>query len=96
MFNTLILLFCFTGKSDSIWDQYFHTKKIIVANPAVVHLAPKKTRQNFHRGTNIHDDDPSRGFSLVNGDIACDSYNKLDEDINNLIELGVSTWQLLN
>lgn len=96
MFNTFILLFCFIGKSDSIWDQYFHTKKIVVANPAVVHLAPKKTHQNFHRGTNIHDEDPSRGFSLVNGDIACDSYNKLDEDINNLIELGVSTWQLLN
>lgn len=86
--------FCLTGKAPSIWDHYFHTKKIVVANPAVIHAAPKKKYSSFHRGTDIHEKDPTRGFSLVDGDIACDSYNKLDEDIKNLIELGVSTWKL--
>jgi beta-glucosidase/6-phospho-beta-glucosidase/beta-galactosidase len=80
-------------KSSSIWDHYFHTKKIVVANPAVIHGAPEKKHCSFHRGTDIHDKDPTRGFSLVNGDIACDSYNKLDEDINNLIGLGVNTYR---
>ncbi|XP_022169352.1 lactase-phlorizin hydrolase-like [Myzus persicae] len=81
------------GKTPSIWDHYFHTKQIVVANPKVVHSAPKKKYSSFHRGTDIHENDPSRGFSLVDGDIACDSYNKLDEDIKNLCDLGVNTYR---
>ncbi|XP_025206928.1 lactase-phlorizin hydrolase-like [Melanaphis sacchari] len=81
------------NKSPSIWDQYFHSKNIIVSNPSVVTLGPKKKCSNFHKGTDIHSEDPSRGFSIVNGDIACDSYNKLDEDIMNLVELGVNTYR---
>ncbi|XP_060867458.1 lactase/phlorizin hydrolase-like [Metopolophium dirhodum] len=81
------------NKSCSIWDHYFHTKKIMVHNPEVIHLTFEKKHTSFHRGTDIHDKDPTRGFSLVNGDVACDSYNKLDEDIKNLIELGVNTYR---
>ncbi|KAL4121991.1 hypothetical protein QTP88_014406 [Uroleucon formosanum] len=62
-------------KSASIWDHYFHTKKIVVSNPTA------------------KDNDPVAGCSLVNGDVACNSYNKLEEDVNNLIELGVNTYR---
>ncbi|XP_027837389.2 lactase/phlorizin hydrolase-like [Aphis gossypii] len=80
-------------KAPSIWDNYFHKKNIVVSNPAAVKLLPKKKCSNFHRGTDVHTQDPTRGFSVVNGDIACDSYNKLDEDIDNLVELGVNTYR---
>ncbi|KAL4121993.1 hypothetical protein QTP88_014408 [Uroleucon formosanum] len=81
------------NKSASIWDHYFHTKKIVVSNPSAVNLGPQKKHTSFHRGTDIHEKDPARGFSLLNGDVACDSYNKLEEDVNNLIELGVNTYR---
>jgi beta-glucosidase/6-phospho-beta-glucosidase/beta-galactosidase len=81
------------GKAESIWDRYFHTKKLKVANPAVIHMTPRKTLSSFHRGSDIFEHDPSHGFSYINGDIACDSYNKIDEDINNLIELGVDVYR---
>jgi len=55
-------------------------------------MTPRKTLSSFHRGSDIFEHDPSHGFSYINGDIACDSYNKIDEDINNLIELGVSNY----
>ncbi|XP_060850736.1 lactase/phlorizin hydrolase-like [Rhopalosiphum padi] len=81
------------NKAPSIWDEYFHDKKIIVSNPEAVKLAPRKKYSNFHKGTDVLATDPSRGFSIVNGDIACDSYHKLDEDINNLVELGVNIYR---
>ncbi|KAL4121990.1 hypothetical protein QTP88_014405 [Uroleucon formosanum] len=62
-------------KSASIWDHYFHTKKIVVSNPTA------------------KDNDSVCSCSIVSGDVACNSYNKLEEDINNLIELGVNTYR---
>jgi hypothetical protein len=91
-----LILFYFTDKAPSIWDEYFHDKRIVVSNPEAVKLTPRKKTSNFHKGTDVLAIDPSRGFSIVNGDIACDSYNKLDEDINNLVELGVRTSKLLS
>jgi len=81
------------NKAPSIWDQYFHVKNIVVSNPTAVKLAPRKKCSNFYKGTDILAVDSARIFSFVNGDVACDSYNKLDEDINNLVELGVNTYR---
>jgi len=54
----------------------------------------KKKFPVYHKGTDLHALDAIRGYSFVNGDIACDSYNKLDEDIDNLVDLGVRTYNL--
>jgi len=80
-------------KAPSIWDQYFHDKQIIVSNPAAIKLKPRKKCSHFHKGTDVLAEDPARAFSIVNGDVACDSYYKLDEDIKNLVELGVNTYR---
>lgn len=48
-----LILFYFTDKAPSIWDEYFHDKKIIVSNPEAVKLAPRKKYSNFHKGTDV-------------------------------------------
>lgn len=57
------LSFNYSGKSPSIWDQYFHEKE----------------------------DKESNAQVSSNGDIACDSYHLLEEDIKNLVALKVWT-----
>ncbi|XP_026804450.1 lactase-phlorizin hydrolase-like [Rhopalosiphum maidis] len=80
-------------KSPSIWDDYFHTKNLKVTNPTIAKSAPRKKYTNFHRGTDFEPLDETNNMEIINGDIACDSYNKLDEDIKNLVELGVNTYR---
>lgn len=82
------------NKAPSIWDHYFHTKNFLVSNPGSFLTKPQKKKfPIYHKGTDLHALDAIRGYSFVNGDIACDSYNKLDEDIKNLVELGVNTYR---
>lgn len=79
-------LFYFTDKAPSIWDDYLHTKKIKRVNPYL----KKKSYTSFHRGSeNFDKNENDDNLEIVNGDIACDSYNKIDEDVKNLVELGV-------
>lgn len=88
-----LFYFIFAGKAPSIWDDYFHTKQVQVANP-YVNCKPtvvKRRYTSFHRGGDIFDKHQDHCMSIVNGDVACDSYNKVDEDVKNLVELGVRT-----
>uniref|UniRef100_A0A2H8TJA5 Lactase-phlorizin hydrolase n=1 Tax=Melanaphis sacchari TaxID=742174 RepID=A0A2H8TJA5_9HEMI len=80
-------------KSPSIWDHYFHNKKILPKN-AILKLTEEKEKFNdFHKGIVIDQIDLSDPSQFLNGDIACDSYNKLEEDIKNLVDLKVNTYR---
>lgn len=71
------------------------------AAPTNAMASPQKKKKKhviIHRGMDIHDIDVTSvvyfasppKVEYLNGDIACDSIHKIDEDINNLKELGVS------
>lgn len=66
----------------------------MASNPYLV----KKTQLNidYHRGSKYNSENRSKGLSVINGDIACDSYNQVDEDIKNLIDVGVRISNVYN
>lgn len=84
------LSFTCTGKSPSIWDHYFHKK----ANKAFFERVFNAIKENniglIHKRVNFNDlNHLNINEEISNGDIACDSYNLLDEDIKNLVDLKV-------
>lgn len=84
------LSFDCADKSPSIWDQYFHEKAKKAHYSKSLDFIRKKNFEAFHKQLNLCFTNPSSdNDSDINGDVACDSYNLLDEDIKNLIDLNV-------
>ncbi|XP_025409578.1 lactase-phlorizin hydrolase-like [Sipha flava] len=79
------------GKSPNIWDDYFHNKITKLEKPLITRTAGNKKSAVF--GTNFADKNSSKPTYIVNGDIACDSYHKVDEDVKNLVKLGVDFYR---
>lgn len=79
----------YTGKSPNIWDNYFHNK----ANKSFFDRIISSIKQNAslnHKRVNLKDIiHPADEDKICNGDITCNSYNLLDEDIKNLVDLKV-------
>lgn len=84
------LSFNYSGKSPSIWDHFFHEKEEKLSDTQVANAIPNKNSAFFHKQVNLLSADfASTGDSVINGDIACDSYHLLEEDIKNLVALKV-------
>ncbi|XP_025409579.1 myrosinase 1-like [Sipha flava] len=79
------------GKSPNIWDDHFHNKNI----KRETHLIskPKGNKHPVFFGANFSGKNHDHETYIVNGDIACDSYHKVDEDVKNLVELGVDFYR---
>jgi len=78
----------FTEKSPSVWDDFLHEKKLKETIP----LPPQKKRHEFiFKGTK-----PQGITEYINGDVACDSYHKVEEDVKNLVDLGVRICTSVN
>lgn len=84
------MLWTVLGKSENIWDRVAHTKQELFANFST---SEESILKNASKGI------PSSSFvrfkqrhAMISGDIACNSYYKMNEDINLLKELGVSIF----
>lgn len=71
------------------------------ANKAFFKRVINSIKQNnvglIHKRVTFKDINHAANTDVIsNGDIACDSYNLLDEDIKNLIDLKVRNIQLTN
>lgn len=83
------MLFTIIGKAESIWDRVAHTKQELFATyPKSEDSILKNASKGISLGGRVR---YKQGHEMITGDIACNSYYKMDEDINLLKELGVST-----
>lgn len=80
----------YIDKAPSIMDNFYHKEpdKEYYAQ-AVKAFGSKDSGFNNKQAINSSAQYSSVGSSISNGDIACDSYNLLEEDINNLVKLKV-------
>lgn len=79
----------YTGKSPNIWDHYFHKKANKSFFDRVISTIKQNVSLNFKRVDFKDVIHPADEDKIGNGDIACNSYNLLDEDIKNLVDLKV-------
>lgn len=87
------------GKAESIWDRVAHTKQELFENNLEFEdtnessdILEKECLNYISKGIPVYKLKHKQGCEAkITGDIACDSYHKVDEDVNLLKELGVST-----
>lgn len=88
------------GKAESIWDRVAHTKQELFTNNLESEdpnescdILEKKCLNYISKGIPVYKlKHKQRCAAKITGDIACDSYHKVDEDVNLLKELGVSIY----
>lgn len=90
------------GKAESIWDRVVHTRQeLFIDNfnfeeedthdlKANDVKTSDKTFMYASKGIPVHKVKYKQSREAITGDIACNSYYKLDEDVDLLRELGVS------
>jgi len=85
------------GKTESIWDRVAHTKQELFAdnsesddtNISNVFISENKCLC-VSKGIPLYRVKYKPGRAAITGDIACNSYYKVDEDVKLLKELNVS------
>lgn len=87
------------GKTESIWDRVAHTKQELFAydleleetnNPNNIKNGEKKFAY-VSKGIPVYKIEYKQcSEAPITGDVACNSYYKVDEDVSLLSELGVS------
>jgi len=90
------------GKTESTWDRVAHTKQELFMDDSEsedqaandsndTDVLRKRTRILYtSKGIPVYKMRHEHGRTDITGDIACNSYYKVDEDVNLLRELGVS------
>lgn len=86
------------GKAESIWDRVAHTKQNLFLDDSDLEDTDNQNSTNTFekkmlytaKGIPMYRVKFKKGPATVTGDVACNSYYKIDEDIILLKELGVS------
>jgi len=90
------------GKTESTWDRVAHTKQELFMDDSEsedhttndsndVDVLRKRNRILYiSKGIPVYEIRHEHDRTDITGDIACNSYHKVDEDVNLLRELGVS------
>lgn len=102
----MIMFIIVIGKTESIWDRVVHTRQDLFiydtdSGEETTHelktndiKTSNKTFMYALKGIPVFQVKYKQNCEAITGDIACNSYYKLDEDINLLHELGVSVMIL--
>lgn len=92
----------FIGKAESIWDRVVHTRQELFIDDLDLEekdahdlktndiKTSDKTFMYALKGIPVYRVKYEQNCEAITGDIACNSYYKLDEDVDLLCKLGVS------
>ncbi|XP_026804243.1 myrosinase 1-like isoform X2 [Rhopalosiphum maidis] len=89
------------GKTESIWDRIAHTKQELFmdelesdANFPKVDMISENSFLCISKGIPMYNKvNHKQGRTIITGDIACNSYYKIDEDVELLKELKVQSYR---
>lgn len=94
-----LILFTFKGKTESIWDRVAHTKQELFAddtNSPSDNMMSEKKCLYVSKGIPMYRPKYKPNCAAITGDITCNSYYKVDEDVKLLKELKVSVSSIFN